>query len=85
MHIEDCPKFAALPAWLPDLATLRRIVIKSCPELSSPPEGMSRLTSLTHLEIESPSSAFYERYQPDVAEDWAAIAHIPNIHIGNPQ
>ena len=85
MHIEDCPKLAALPAWMPDLASLQKLVINSCPKLLSLPTGMSRLTPLTHLEIEFPSSAFYERYQPDVGEDWAAIAHIPNIHIVNPQ
>ena len=41
-----------LPEWLPNLVSLQKLVIKRCEELSGLPNGMERLTSLAHLQIE---------------------------------
>ena len=51
LHIQNCPKLATLPEWLPKLTLLERLVIINCPNLSSLPEGMKRLKSLSQVKI----------------------------------
>jgi hypothetical protein len=64
-----------LPEWLEDLASLREIVVKNCPKVSSLPESIQRLTALKKLHIVG-CPALSEKCQ---GEDKHKIAHIPQV------
>ncbi|GMN73403.1 hypothetical protein TIFTF001_055719 [Ficus carica] len=62
--------------------SLQALGIGECPKLSSLPEGMQPLTSLTHLAIWD-CKTLEERCKREVGEDWPMIAHVPNLEIGS--
>ncbi|KAF8038115.1 hypothetical protein BT93_B0849 [Corymbia citriodora subsp. variegata] len=74
--------FHGLPSLrsIEDLRSLQRLEIEGCDSLTSLPEGMRRLTSLTDLEIMD-CPELKERCERDIGEDWDKIKHIPNIRI----
>ncbi|KAL5562777.1 hypothetical protein UlMin_032524, partial [Ulmus minor] len=52
LSIARCHNFTALPDWLPNMASLEKLLIDDCSELQSlPAERMHLLTSLQRLEI----------------------------------
>ncbi|KAK4373686.1 hypothetical protein RND71_009070 [Anisodus tanguticus] len=53
LRVERCPNFAALPKWLENLTSLEKLEISKCRELFSLTEGMSCLTNLKVLRIDS--------------------------------
>ncbi|KAI6668064.1 hypothetical protein NL676_036587 [Syzygium grande] len=64
------------------LQSLQRLEIVACPSLTSLPEGMRRLASLTYLGIfDCPE--LERRCKRDGGEDWDKIAHIPRIQLGH--
>ncbi|KAF2319520.1 hypothetical protein GH714_016804 [Hevea brasiliensis] len=73
-------KLASLPMGLQHVPTLRRLLIKSCPNLISLPEWFGSLTALQAFGIhECPQLS--ERCKSKMGADWPKIAHIPNIDI----
>ncbi|KAK5771761.1 hypothetical protein PVK06_048003 [Gossypium arboreum] len=51
IQIENCDKFAVLPAWLQNLTSLHKLEIIECPRLLILPGGMDHLTGLRQLRI----------------------------------
>ncbi|TYH91551.1 hypothetical protein ES332_A13G123400v1 [Gossypium tomentosum] len=51
IQIENCDKFAVLPAWLQNLTSLHKLEIIECPRLLTLPGGMDHLTGLRQLRI----------------------------------
>ncbi|KAF8037839.1 hypothetical protein BT93_B0626 [Corymbia citriodora subsp. variegata] len=60
------------------LQSLQQLEIIQCPLLTSLPEGVQRLASLSHLTIAACPN-LEERCKRDAGEDWYKIAHIPHI------
>jgi hypothetical protein len=67
--------------WLQNLTSLEFLWIQRCDRLKSLPEGMRRLTCLQRLTIED-CPILLQRCKRDTGEDWAKIAHIPNLELG---
>ncbi|XP_056162330.1 putative disease resistance protein RGA4 [Syzygium oleosum] len=80
LHIGGCDNLKDLQD-LEALQSLQRLTILACPSLTSLPEGMRRLASLTYLGIfDCPE--LERRCNRDGGEDWDKIAHIPRIRLG---
>ncbi|XP_057965329.1 putative disease resistance protein RGA3 [Malania oleifera] len=74
----DCPNLASLPNWLGNLTPLRYLLIANCPKLASLPRSVQCLTRLQTLEI-SGCPELERRCEKGRGEDWAKIAHVPNV------
>jgi hypothetical protein len=81
LFIRNCSNLGSLPGWLPNLTSLRKLVLIECPKLLSLPEGMDRLTALRDLKIEDCTEL--ERRCKHDTEDWPKIAHVPNLSISD--
>ncbi|TQD88572.1 hypothetical protein C1H46_025891 [Malus baccata] len=63
------------------LTSLESLEICDCPKLEYFPEDLA--LSLTQLRIYDHCPVLRKRYKPGNAKDWAIIAHIPYIDIGD--
>ncbi|XP_008383919.1 putative disease resistance protein RGA1 [Malus domestica] len=63
------------------LTSLESLEIRDCPKLEYFPEDLA--LSLTQLRIYDHCPVLRKRYKPGNAKDWAIIAHIPYIDIGD--
>ncbi|PPD69242.1 hypothetical protein GOBAR_DD33876 [Gossypium barbadense] len=80
IQIENCDKFAVLPAWLQNLTSLHKLEIIECPRLLTLPGGMDHLTGLRQLRIIACPN-LGRRCQKDGGADWHKIAHIQEIDV----
>eukprot|EP00268_Persea_americana_P051217 TRINITY_DN5638_c0_g1_i10.p1 TRINITY_DN5638_c0_g1~~TRINITY_DN5638_c0_g1_i10.p1 ORF type:complete len:124 (-),score=14.42 TRINITY_DN5638_c0_g1_i10:213-584(-) len=69
----------ALPESVGDL-TSQRLYITKCPEITTLPEGLQRLTNLQSLLIYD-CPILKRRLRCDEGQDWNKVAHVPNIKI----
>jgi hypothetical protein len=65
------------------LPKLQMLEISHCLSLASLPEGIGRLTSLQRLKIED-CPILLQRCKRGTGEDWAKIAHIPELDLQYP-
>ncbi|GKV01146.1 hypothetical protein SLEP1_g13726 [Rubroshorea leprosula] len=72
----------ALPEWLGDLSSLRRLEIKNCSNLTHMPsiEAVRRLSNLQDLHILN-CPKLEERCAKESGPEWAKISHIPCLRI----
>ena len=80
LKISDCISLTAIPEWIHNCKSLQVLEIRGCLSLASLPEGMCKLTSLQSLQIKN-CPILLRSCRRDVGEDWAKIAHIPEIDL----
>ncbi|XP_059439203.1 putative disease resistance protein RGA1 [Corylus avellana] len=83
LQIWSCESLTAIPKWIHNFKSLQAFQICRCPGLTSLPEGMGRLTSLQRLKIDD-CPILLRRCERGTGEDWAKIAHIPELYLGHP-
>jgi Leucine-rich repeat (LRR) protein len=83
LEIDNCENLTDLPDWIHNCKSLKAFEISQCSNLTSLPEGMGRLTSLQRLKIED-CPILLRRCKRDTGEDWAKIAHIPELNLRYP-
>ncbi|QHN91832.1 Putative disease resistance protein [Arachis hypogaea] len=75
-----CGNMKALPEQIGNLQSLRRLDIYHCPKLESLDEADRCLTNIRTLTI-SGCPILKQKYDREIREDRAKIAHIPNMYI----
>ena len=80
LKISNCENLTDIPEWIHNCTSLQVFGIDGCSTLASLPEGMCSLTSLRRLEIKN-CPILLQRCEKDVGEDWAKIAHIPELEL----
>jgi hypothetical protein len=80
LQIWNCESFTVVPNWIHNFKSLQVFEISQCSNLTSLPEGMRRLTSLQRLKIED-CPILLRRCWRNKGEDWAKIAHIPELDL----
>jgi Leucine-rich repeat (LRR) protein len=80
LEIADCENLTAIPEWIHKCTSLEVVAITQCWILASLPEGMRRLKSLRMLFIWN-CPLLWKRCKRNLGEDWAKIAHIPELYL----
>jgi hypothetical protein len=80
LRIENCKCLVAIPEWIHNFKSLQDFEIIRCSSLTSLPEGMGRLMSLKRLSIQF-CPILLQRCKRDIGEDWAKIAHVPELYL----
>jgi Leucine-rich repeat (LRR) protein len=80
LTIYYCENLTAIPEWIHNCTSLQKLEIDDCASLTSLPEGIRSLTSLQRLKIEK-CPTLLRRCEREVGEDWAKIAHIPDLRL----
>ncbi|MBA0794985.1 hypothetical protein Gohar_019265, partial [Gossypium harknessii] len=72
----------ALPEWLGNLSSLRRLCIRSCKKLMYLPsvDVMRSLSKLKRIDIAN-CSQLETRCEKESGPEWSKISHIPRIYI----
>jgi hypothetical protein len=83
LNIDNFQSLTVVPGWIHNCKSLQVLGIYRCSNLTSLPEGMGRLTSLQRLTIVD-CPILLQRCERDTGEDWAKIAHIPELELWYP-
>ena len=77
LEIYKCNGLRCRP-WIANLTSLQFLTFWECPNLTSLPQGIHSLTSLTELKI-TDCPLLRQRCKRQIGEDWSIIAHVPRV------
>ncbi|KAH7676559.1 L domain-like protein [Dioscorea alata] len=77
MEIDSCEDLETLPAWLPRLLSLNKLIIIKCPKIHLLPHD-NLPSSLEKLHLIECEPSLTERCQQEGSLEWQMIQHIPD-------